>query len=186
MMVAQNRSAPVLYQLGRLLAYGLVGAVLGGTGAQLPFGFTIIFAILVLGFFLSPFGKNLLARGFERLPLKSPFSIGLGSALLPCGLLHAWLGSAVLSGSFVNGLFLMMILWATSIPALEFMGHGAKKILWPLKSRWPRGLPIAMGILALVPLALRAPLPSQSSKESVDSLLICHPASKPTKLTTNP
>lgn len=112
-----------LYHGGRLLAYGLVGAVAGavgqvplrffqqGAGLVLPWLIVIAFAMVGMGldrylpkpaFLASPLRK-IQGRIFRLSSSLRAGLLGLATPLLPCGPLYVMFGLAMMNGSAVKG-----------------------------------------------------------------------------------
>jgi sulfite exporter TauE/SafE len=148
------------YQGGRLAAYLLLGGLAGFAGAALPLWawIPVIGAGLLFSFADEKFlpgwkrfrGRILAAAGAR------PLFLGLGSGLLPCGLLHAWVVVAAASGHAASGALLLLLLWAGTLPALEASVAALRRPLLELRARFPRALPLSFLLLALLPIAWRA------------------------------
>ena len=119
------------FQLSRLLGYSLLGALAGGTVEGLawmgthtavlrPFWIMLHVAALLLGLvlllsgrqpaFVDGWGQGLWRRirpALVRLGPRAPVVLGLGWALMPCGLLYSALLVASLSASAIEGALLM-------------------------------------------------------------------------------
>ncbi len=59
-------------------------------------------------------------------PSAVPLALGLLTALLPCGWLWLYVATAASSGSALSGSITMAAFWAGTVPALLFIGHGAR------------------------------------------------------------
>ncbi len=113
----------ILYNLGRVISYTLVGALLGGLGSFFSFTPTLSGTIMIIaGLIMLGMALNLatdfywLKRINNFLPLffakfifsqaknkKGPFLIGFLTALMPCGPLQAMQLYALASGSYLIG-----------------------------------------------------------------------------------
>lgn len=138
------------YNLGRILGYGLAGALMGGLGAvaisflplhtsqRLLYGLAALF-MLLLGLYLSGWWpvltrlERLGARvwrhiepvGRRLLPIRGfgqALGVGLVWAWLPCGLVYSVLVSAVASGSPLKGALLMLVFGLGTLPNLLGIG----------------------------------------------------------------
>ncbi len=132
-IAAQKRSL-WLYHLGRLLSYGLVGALGGHLGSfflgndidEVRIYSGIIFAALLLWFGLQTFrGKlNVFSPNFKWLhklyrPQTPALLLGLLSVLLPCGWLYSYLIAAATTQTAINGALVMTVFWLGGLPALS-------------------------------------------------------------------
>lgn len=139
----KNKFAPHFqYNLGRLISYSIIGAILGGVGSF--FGINPIFTgiITVLaGFFMIIMGLSFIKNWpiLEKLKLKTPqfiarylfsqkhsgknkgpFLIGILNGFMPCGPLQAMQLYALASGSIERG-FLSMFFYALGTIPLMFI-----------------------------------------------------------------
>lgn len=164
------------YQAGRGLAYGVLGAVAGSIGFVLPLWALLL--LLTLGFLGSVLpsaslpGWSRVRRTVLQVGSQSPFLLGLTSGLLPCGLLHGWVGAAAASGHPLHGALLLGMLWAGSLPALEAGPTLLKMPLQKLQRSFPKSLKIGLVLIALFPLAMR--LPQLLAKPLAEPAQHCH------------
>lgn len=181
-----------LYHAGRLLSYGLVGALAGAVGV-LPLGFfqkgagLVLPWLMVLAFALVGLGLDqrlpkpgFLARPLRRLQaaafrLKSgPRSglLGLATPLLPCGPLYLIFGLALANGSALKGAGFTVAFGLGTLPLLWLAQTGLHRLggaLSPVAlGRLQRGL--ALGTALLLAWRLRGTL--DFSAETVPSC--CH------------
>ncbi|MFH1889984.1 MAG: sulfite exporter TauE/SafE family protein [Candidatus Kuenenbacteria bacterium] len=140
-----NSSLPHLqYNLGRMISYTAIGAVLGGFGSFFGINPTFTGVItLVAGFFMVLMGFSLLThfRWLEKFKLKTPsfiarflfgqrhtkrpkrpFIIGLLNGFMPCGPLQAMQLYALASGSITRGALSMGIYAAGTVPLMFGFG----------------------------------------------------------------
>jgi len=85
-------------------------------------------------------------------PTTRATSLGLLSALLPCGWLYAFAAVAAGTGSAALGAFAMSAFWLGTVPLLGAFGLGMKKLLGPLERHVPvftALLLVASGLLVL-------------------------------------
>ncbi|GLT19965.1 cytochrome biogenesis protein [Vibrio zhanjiangensis] len=146
-------SIPILYNLGRLISYCVIGAVIGGAISSIAEFSAInqalswlrivaaLFMILLALYigrwwhglvYIERFGQNLwkyiAPAGQAFLPLKSPLyalPFGFIWGWLPCGLVYSILTWAAVSGSAVNGAFIMLAFGLGTFPAMLLVGFGA-------------------------------------------------------------
>ncbi len=134
----------IFYNIGRIVSYCVIGAIVGFTGSiaakniGMPLAglrmFSAVFVVL-LGLYLGQWlmwlnriealGKGLwqhispLAQ--KVIPVSSPakaFSLGAIWGWLPCGLVYSTLTWALASGSFVTGASIMLFFGLGTLPAL--------------------------------------------------------------------
>ncbi len=163
-----NWEPSLLFNIGRVIAYGLLGLVLGWLGQKLQFSpafnslLVIIISVLMAVLALQMLGvksfqrfkialpKSLtrqVAAGSNRRNKTMPFVFGFLTFLLPCGFTLMVEGLAVLSGSPVRGAMMMgAFALGTAIPLMA-IGFSSAKLLQN-EARADRFLRIA-GILIL-------------------------------------
>ncbi|MCP4477195.1 MAG: sulfite exporter TauE/SafE family protein [Planctomycetaceae bacterium] len=177
----------VVYSLGRLMTYSIVGLVFGAFGMALNNGVSfaswqqgatyaagglmISVGLISLARYLGvsirlpgrllPIAK-LLQAGFARtqsLPrLQRAFSIGALTSLMPCGWLYTFAIAAAGTGSPTQGLIVMVVFWAGTVPIMVALMLGVDRIGFSVRSRLPvvmASLVIAIGVFTL---ARRAPV----------------------------
>ena len=128
----KNFKRPLLYNLGRLVSYTLIGGVVGFLGSVLTISpyvqGTIILAssILMLIMALNMAGItnfNIKFKGFKGSSSKrTPFIIGLLNGFVPCGPLQAMQVYALATGSALNGAISMFLFCLGTIPLMLFLG----------------------------------------------------------------
>ncbi len=141
------------YQLGRLIAYLSLGAVVGWVGQglfalsstlslqrALAIGLGIM--MMLLGFshvvgrrtriFAKP-GQWMSRLIGKKTQSATPFLIGLLSTLLPCGYLYAFAFAAGASGHPISAIFAMVVFWLGTLPALLAVAVGSQ---WTNPSIW--------------------------------------------------
>ena len=183
--VVRSTVSHLLYNLGRILAYGIAGGILGlvggtvgalrGVGAVfsgLTGVATIVFALYVLrGGSFVPLGGETDVRGIgKRLlglyrasfgaliakgSLESKFYIGLLTPLLPCGLLYGMLVRSAGAGSVAEGAMMMVAFGAGIVPALGAAGV-VGSFLNATTRRWADSIAALLLLLMGVSLVWRA------------------------------
>ncbi len=132
----------VLFHVGRLFSFAILGGVLGLIGNAIGINFTFT---AILGIFASivmlMLGLNL-AGVFEKskitLPsslfyffrkiehkILTPLIIGFGTFFLPCGFTQSMQVAALSSGSFTSGFLLMFTFALGTLPMLLFLSFGS-------------------------------------------------------------
>ena len=138
-------------QAGRILAYVIAGAILGGAGAALYLGFDRAAAYRLLQWAgavtlmwiglsvagvlpsLSLLDRRVAALSarvgavlsrFRRFPVAGPFAAGLGWGTIPCPMVYAALFTAMLTGSAAGGATLMAGFGLGTLPSVTATALG--------------------------------------------------------------
>lgn len=154
----RSRAASVAYQGGRLVAYALLGAVLGlcGAGLRLAWDQAAGRTILVVGGILVIL-LGLVQSGFLSLPLAgptgaraglvrllkgqspwAPLGLGVFTGLLPCPLLYAALLRSAVTASPFDGAGGMLAFWLGTLPAMAGVSFLAPWLGRHGRRWWPR------------------------------------------------
>lgn len=173
------------YNLGRLFGYASLGAIAGILGGALDLagslagvqriglGLAGVFILLwglwslaqALGWSLPslPLPRSWqlpLSRALAALAARPPawraLIIGLLSGLLPCGWLWAFVVLAAGAGGWWEGLLVMSVFWAGTVPILAALGTGVRALAAPLRRRLPVITALGMVVLGTLALAGRA------------------------------
>lgn len=136
----ENIKTGLLYNVGRILSYTVVGAIAGGLGSvvvlsgvlkgALPFIAGILMVIMGLNFLgilkkikiSFPFKKILAKKIFEN-KSKNMFLIGLMSGLLPCGPMQAVQLYSLATASVLKGSLVMFVFAIGTVPVLFLFGY---------------------------------------------------------------
>lgn len=142
----QQSTAHILYSLGRVLTYAVLGAIFGYLGGVATFSNTANGILwLVAGFAMLLTGLSLLgkikfltiiehsvsksewySRNFKALlqsqTLLSFFLLGMLNGLLPCGFVYFFAITAASTADAVYGAIVMVIFGLSTIPALFSLG----------------------------------------------------------------
>ena len=133
---ARSRSLEQLkYQGARILAYTVVGLILGALGAALSLSDAVRgYVPIVSGVFMLIMGVSILfgqsaftppkwySKAFGRFYSSSAIVMGILSALLPCGTMQAVQFFAIASGSAVRGALAMLVFALGTLPLLLAFG----------------------------------------------------------------
>lgn len=131
-----------LFHAGRLVSFAVLGGVLGAFGSAIGINFTLTsilgllasMVMLLLGLNLvGVFAKNKVAlplgvfNFFRKIEHKTftPLIIGFATFFLPCGFTQSMQVSALGSGSFVSGLFIMLAFALGTLPMLVLLSFGS-------------------------------------------------------------
>jgi sulfite exporter TauE/SafE len=175
------------YSLGRLAAYVVLGAMAGALGSAIDragawAGVSRIAAI-ASGTLIALWGLHafLAARGVgvPRLSAPGPWRrglgfmlravarqpawlraivLGLGSALLPCGWLYAFVATAGGTGSALAGALVMAVFWAGTLPVMLAVGEAIRAVSGPLRRHVPAVCAVVVMVLGLLTILGRAPV----------------------------
>ncbi len=155
----------VLYNLGRLTSYTVIGGVLGFIGEKaaitlqvrgviglLAGGFMLLMGINMLGGFsfsvrLFPKLSGKLSTKIQCMGRHGSFAVGLANGLMPCGPLQSMQVYAVASGSMIAGALSMFSFCLGTIPLVLVFGIAAGI----LKAKWrERMLQVGSVLLVLM------------------------------------
>ena len=139
--------ANLLYNLGRLVSYTLIGGLVGALGMALSVtnaakavvqvfaaAFMLLMALNLMGGFswlrrLTPHGpERLINRLFGRFAGQSSFVVGLANGLMPCGPLQAMQLCALSAGSWWRGALDMGCFCLGTIPLMLGVGLASGKL----------------------------------------------------------
>ena len=157
----------IIYQLGRVLTYcllgvmaGLIGKSLFLAGLQRWLSMALGVAVLV-GFLVSK--KIALAAPVVRLVaiLKTAMSaqlrrrnfsalalLGMLNGLLPCGLVYVAMAGAVARGTLREGMFYMAVFGLGTLPTMLGISLSGKLFPLPLRLKLRRAIPFGVCLLA--------------------------------------
>ena len=158
-----SAARPILYNLGRVLSYTLIGGIVGALGSVLFISNTIKGIIMVVaaifmlaislmmlgwlpGFLMPGLLRNWL-QGSERTKTgRGPFIIGLLNGLMPCGPLQAMQLYALSTGSALLGAFSMFLFSMGTVPLML----GAGLVVSALKGRFTRAITRVSAVLVML------------------------------------
>ncbi len=202
------------YHAGRLVSYLALGAGAGAVGAAVDFGGRFAgvqrAAAVTAGTLMIGFGLIMLARAagwrtghfrlpapiraaFERAhrfaftlrPTARALTIGLLTALLPCGWLYAFAFTAAGTASPLWGAAVMGVFWVGTVPLMAVLGTGIQMVTGRLQARLPIVTALAVtGVGAYTALGrLHAPVMSREVLHITDpgavptdpDCPLCHP-----------
>ncbi len=176
----------VLYSGGRLLTYGMLGAIFGilGEGFTLAGwqrGLSLIAGTgLLLGLILARrvnlnpltfrIASSFRARLNRRQPvLSTAFILGMLNGLLPCGLVYVALAGAIASGKVLQSALTMLAFGAGTLPMMLGIALTGRRMQFALRLRLQKLIPISIGIVAamLILRGLALDIPYLSPKLTV-------------------
>ncbi len=162
----------VLYNLGRTLTYGVMGAVFGllGQGVRM-IGFQqkvsiIMGAIMIISVFFPSFFKNqyntenswisvvgklksAIVRMFAIRSFSSLFFIGLANGLLPCGLVYIAIAGAIGTGEVVYGSLYMLMFGLGTIPMMLSIAIAGNILSVAIRKKINRLMPFLVVIVGV-------------------------------------
>jgi len=170
--------AHVAYSVGRLATYVTLGATAGAFGAAVDSAGSLAgvtrAAAIVSGTLIALTGLHaLLAAAGVRVPrftvpagstralgaamravaARPPATraliLGLGSALLPCGWLYAFVVSAAGTGSPLFGALVMAVFWTGTLPLMVAFGEAVRVLTGPLRRHVPAACAVVLMIMGL-------------------------------------
>lgn len=130
--INRNVKKPILYNLGRLLSYTIIGGLVGLLGSTFSINTYAQSLIITLAAVLM-FLMALNMAGVINFTIKihssklfgksrGPFILGILNGLMPCGPLQAMQIYALSTGSFIYGALSMFLFCLGTIPLMLFMG----------------------------------------------------------------
>lgn len=194
---AERMTAATLYHGGRLLSYGVIGAICGGIGKQpLQWFFdspaVLLPWALVVALILSAFGLDkkiprpaILNRFTARTRFQTKKFSTLGAAslmglltpLLPCGPLYLVFGVALLAGSPAKGAEFTLAFGLGTVPLLWLAQHQFHKFRAKVKpltmQRLQRGLAITTAVVMAWRLHDTIPFGNSPQEKPADALPTC-------------
>lgn len=135
----------LIYNLGRITTYGLLGLIIGLIGEQAGFAFPQKIIFLTLGFGLlfylllpsssknklsvlpsvirfNTFIKRSIATISKKYGKITQFTFGLLNGLIPCGLVYAALSAAFITSSIKDGVLYMVLFGLGTLPMMMSFG----------------------------------------------------------------
>lgn len=186
LIVASGAKAPSWpHTAGRLVTYGVLGALAGGLSHQaaLPWQAALFLSVAMLFWFAASlaelplprlhapaFLSRLGGRLIRRPDLASRFAFGLVNGLLPCGLVYAALSIPVALADPLLGALAMVLFGLGTVPALTFAVAGLRRLAAGSLAR-RRLLGAAVFLIGLLTLASRGEISWRaSSNEAVPTV----------------
>lgn len=166
-----NKKPLVMFHIGRVLGFAILGGVLGLIGEVVGISFVFSGVLgIIASLVMIILGANLiglLKKNTLILPSSifsffrkvehetyTPLLIGVGTFFLPCGFTQSMQISALSSGSFVGGLLIMLSFALGTLPMLALVSFGsmsfAKSKYAPLFFKSSGVVVIGLGVFALL------------------------------------
>lgn len=154
----QSKVGFTLYHLGRILAYVLIGFLLGLIGASvILFQFQQVMVFILGLALLVLYGVPSLRHGLEKMYYESHFYFflksflskslsmrnrwflsGVANGFFPCGLTYVAAAGAIVLGGPVEGAFFMVLFGLGTVPALIAVSFAGNKLFASFKNLIPR------------------------------------------------
>jgi uncharacterized protein len=171
--VLQKIFGGTLYNLGRILTYGIMGALFGmlGQGIHLlgfqqkvsvVMGALMIISVLFPALFRNRFSfekswfsfvgmlKKSIGQMFSIRSFSSLFFIGLLNGLLPCGLVYIAIAGAIGTGSAVQGTLYMILFGLGTIPMMLGISVAGNMMGLALRTRINKLIPVLVVVVGLL------------------------------------
>jgi uncharacterized protein len=193
----------ILYNLGRVVTYAFLGAILGLVGSKIALagaqqvvsiilGIVIIIAVLLPQKYKNFFAQHPVIQKLAH-PLKSNigvlfskgtfsamFLIGILNGFLPCGLVYVALAGAIASGDAISGAAVMILFGLGTVPAMFAASVFGKFINIGIRTKIRKAVPVLAIILGVIfilrGMNLGIPMlsPKVSAETEVSSEMDCH------------
>jgi uncharacterized protein len=196
--IASRVRLHVAYHGGRLVTYGMIGAVCGVLGAALDLGGSLIglnrLAAVLAGammvgvglltiakysgmkmprFALPASSQKGIALGQKAAmgfrPSKRALVIGLLTGFLPCGWLYAFAIVAAGTGNILMGAAVMVAFWLGTVPILASLGIGVQALTGTLGRRLPMATALVIVGLGLYTIAARPAISIDAVRPAVNA-----------------
>lgn len=162
----------LLYNLGRVIAYGFLGGLIGVFGLGLRYvgvvqtlsiisgGFLIMFGFFTLPFVSIRFKGRSLAIGkwikkqlgyyMQQRKVSTLFFVGFFNGLLPCGLVYAGLIGSLTAESWTGGVVYMMLFGLGTLPFMLVLPFAGSLISIRVRNIMRKSVPFALILFGLL------------------------------------
>lgn len=171
--IAQKIFGGALYNLGRTLTYGIMGAIFGLLGQGLHMigfqqkisvlmGAIMIISVLFPKLFKNQYSmdkswfkvvgklKKTIARMFSIRSFQSLFFIGMLNGLLPCGLVYMAIAGAIGMGGVVEGSLYMILFGLGTIPMLLGISLAGNVLSLAVRNKINKLIPVLVVVVGLL------------------------------------
>ena len=171
--VPQKIFGGTLYNLGRTITYGIMGAVFGLLGQGLHLlgfqqkisvlmGAIMIISVLFPALFKNQYNmgkswfsvvgklKKTIAKMFAIRSFQSLFFIGMLNGLLPCGLVYMAIAGAIGTGGVVQGSLYMILFGLGTIPMLLGISLAGNVLSLTVRKKINKLIPVLVVIVGLL------------------------------------
>jgi sulfite exporter TauE/SafE len=193
----------ILYNLGRVVTYSFLGALLGLLGGRIALagaqqvvsivlGFVIIIAVLLPQKYKNYFAQHPITQKLAQ-PLKANigvlfkkgtfsamFLIGILNGFLPCGFVYIGLAGSITSGDAASGAAVMVLFGLGTVPVMFTASVFGKFINMGIRTKLRKAIPVFALLLAAVfilrgmNLGIPYLSPKLSNQSEVSSEMECH------------
>ncbi|GAF01707.1 sulfite exporter TauE/SafE family protein [Saccharicrinis fermentans] len=160
----------VLYNMGRTVTYGLMGAVFGLIGQGLSLvgfqqwisvvmGALMIISVLLPSLFKKVKGGNIplagwVRKGIQKLFMKKSFGrlffIGLLNGLLPCGLVYLAIAGAIGTGDVGTGTLFMILFGLGTLPLMLGISLLGDMVSVSLRKKMNKAIPVLVVVIGVL------------------------------------
>lgn len=171
--IPQKIFGGALYNIGRTITYGIMGAVFGAIGQGLQLigfqqkvsvimGALMIISVLFPALFrnqyrmdkswISAVGKlkKQIGKMFSIRSFQSLFFIGMLNGLLPCGLVYMAIAGAIGTGGVVQGSLYMILFGLGTIPMLLAISLAGNVLSMTVRNRINKLIPVLVVIVGIL------------------------------------
>jgi sulfite exporter TauE/SafE len=193
----------ILYNLGRVVTYSFLGALLGLLGGRIALagaqqvvsivlGIVIIIAVLLPQKYKNYFAQHPITQKLAQ-PLKANigvlfkkgtfsamFLIGILNGFLPCGFVYIGLAGSITSGDAASGAAVMVLFGLGTVPVMFAASVFGKFINMGIRTKLRKAIPVFALLLAAVfilrgmNLGIPYLSPKLSNQSEVSSEMECH------------
>lgn len=170
---AKKTMQVLLYHLGRLLSYGILGLVFGLMGKGLFISglqqqLSILIGVLMIVFMLIPyrllqkynfskpvFGllskvKSAMGQQFKKRNFSALFTIGILNGFLPCGLIYMALFGAMGMGNLTSSVLYMLLFGLGTIPLMSGAAYLGNFLSITVRKKIRQLVPVFVVIIGLI------------------------------------
>ena len=193
----------ILYNLGRVITYSFLGAILGLLGGRIAIagaqqvvsivlGVIVIVAVMLPQRYKNYFAQHPVVQNLAR-PLRSNISvlfkkgtfsamflIGILNGFLPCGLVYVALAGAIASGDAISGAAVMILFGLGTVPAMFAASVFGKFINVGIRTKIRKAVPvfaILLGVIFILRgmnLGIKFISPKINAQTEISSEMECH------------
>lgn len=159
----------VLYQVGRIAVYGLLGLVAGMIGWRMYVAgwqqiFSIVMGVLILLMLSGQFFLNklhgahwlnqkiakLMSWSLKQHSYSGMFLMGVANGLLPCGMVYIAITGAMATTSISGAILFMLFFGLGTLPALVSLAFWGSKLSWQTRQSMRKLVPYVVVLTAIL------------------------------------